>query len=47
MSAMQGWREQFTPYQSKDLIPTIQTFRKKEENGKTVEDKKAVSSLGK
>ena len=35
--------EPFTTYQSEDPWPTIPTCRKKEEKGKTVEDKKRVS----
>ena len=36
----------FTPYQSEDPSPIIPLYRKKEEKGKTVEDKKTSSSLG-
>ena len=32
--------ERFTPYQSEDCSPTIPIYRKKEEKGRTVEDKK-------
>ena len=44
-----GWqckagRDQLTPYQSEDPIPTTPTHRKKEEKGKTVGDKKWASS---
>ena len=37
-------RERITPYQSEDPSPIIPTHRIKEEKGKTVEDKKGVSS---
>ena len=40
-----GW-ERLTPYQYKDPSPTIPTYWKKEEEGKTAEDKKEASSLG-
>ena len=44
-----GWqckagRERLTPYQSEDPNPTTPTYRKKEEKGKTVGDKKGASS---
>ena len=39
-----AWRERLTPYQSEDPNPTTPTHRKKEEKGKTVEDKKWASS---
>ena len=44
-----GWqckagRERLTPYQSEDPNPTTPTHRKKEEEGKTVGDKKGASS---
>ena len=38
-------QEQFTPNHSKDPSPTIWTYRKKEEKGKTVEEKKGASCL--
>ena len=41
----QTGREQLTPYQSEDPSPTIPTHRRKEEKGKTVEDKKCVEQL--
>ena len=37
-------RERFTPYQSQDPNPTIQTHIIEEEKGKTVEEKKGASS---
>ena len=37
-------RERLIPHQSKDPSPTIPTHRMKEENGKTVGDKKGASS---
>ena len=44
-----GWqckagREQLTPNQYKDPIPTIRTHSMKEEKGKTARDKKEESS---
>ena len=36
----------YTPFQSEDSSPAIPTRRKKEEKGKTVEDKNGASSLG-
>ena len=36
-------RERFTPYKSEDPSPTMPTYRKKEETGKT-EDKKREST---
>ena len=35
-----------TPYQSKDPSPTLPTYRRKEEKGKIVEDKKGRKQLG-
>ena len=45
-----GWQfkaggERLTPYQSEDPSPTITTYRMREENGKTVKDKKGASIL--
>ena len=36
-------RERLTPYQSEDPNPTTQTHRMKEEKGKTVGNKKALT----
>ena len=33
-----------TPYESEDPIPTLPTYREKEEKGKIAEDKKAESN---
>ena len=41
---MKGGRGRFTPYQSEDLSPTLPTYRRKEEKGKIVEDKKGESN---
>ena len=37
-------RGRLIPYQSKDPIPTLPTYRGKEEKGKIVEDKKGLSN---
>ena len=36
----QAGRDRFTPYQSEDPSPTIPTYRKIEQKGKTVEAKR-------
>ena len=41
------WAMRFTPYHSKVPSPTIPTQRKKEEEGRTVDDEMGASSLGK
>ena len=40
---MQGWERAKRPYQFEDPSPKIPTYRKKEEKGKTVEDKKLAA----
>ena len=45
-----GWRykagrERLTPYQSKHPSPKTQTYRKKEENWKIIEDKKVNKTV--
>ena len=37
-------RERLKPYQSEDPSPTLQTYRRKEEKAKIVEDKKGESN---
>ena len=41
---MQAGRGRLTPYQSEDPSPTPPTYRRKEEKGKIVEDKKGESN---
>ena len=43
---MQGWERAIYTLSVQTPSPTIQKYRKKEEKGKTVEDKYGASSLG-